>query len=216
MLVVLHVAPVSTSVLPKILARAGALEAKHAEDGAEPRGGCIYVAPPDRHLLVTDGRLRLDVGPRVNGHRPAIDPLFRSAADAYGAGAAGVVLSGVLDDGTAGLMAIKRAGGMTFVQDPTEARYQAMPQNAIDLVQPDRIATAHELGLAIAAAVREPPPDGRGATAPPAPPVQARLVEVDRGDSDSPQPGDACGSSSTARRFAHRAVHEDDQEEGTA
>ncbi len=191
-LVVLHVAPVATSVLPQILARAGALEAKHAEDGAEAHGGCIYVAPPDRHLLVTDGRLHLDVGPRVNGHRPAIDPLFRSAADAYGDCAAGVVLSGVLDDGTAGLMAIKRAGGMTFVQDPAEAKYQAMPQNAIDLVQPDRVATAHELGLALAEAVREPPPpDGRQAAQPPTHVSEARLVEVDRGGTDSPQPGGA-------------------------
>jgi two-component system chemotaxis response regulator CheB len=155
-LVVLHVASDSTSVLPQILARSGALDAKHAEDGAEARPGCIYVAPPDHHLLVADGHLRLDAGPRVNRHRPAIDPLFQSAADAYGAAAAGVVLSGVLRDGTEGLLAIKRGGGMTFVQDPAEALYQAMPQNAIDAVEPDRVGTAHELGVAIADAAREP------------------------------------------------------------
>jgi two-component system chemotaxis response regulator CheB len=213
-LVVLHVSPTPTSVLPQILARAGVLDARHAEDGAEARGGCIYVAPPDRHLLVADGRLRLDAGPRVNGHRPAIDPLFRSAAEAYGDGAAGVVLSGVLDDGTAGLMAIKRGGGMTFVQDPAEALYQAMPQNAIDLVRPDCIATAHELGVAIAGVVREPPPEGSEARSP-APPAEARIMEVDRGGSDSPQPGRPTGltclrlrnrdSSANARRFPHRA-----------
>jgi two-component system chemotaxis response regulator CheB len=191
-IVVLHLPPMPTSVLPQILTRAGVLEARHAEDGAELHGGRIYVAPPDRHLLVSDGRLHLDAGPRVNGHRPAIDPLFRSAATAYGSGAAGVVLSGVLDDGTAGLMAIKRGGGMTFVQDPAEALYRAMPQNAIDLVGPDRVATAHELGLAIADAVREPPPDGSSAHAP-APAVEARVVEVDRGASDSPQPGEPTG-----------------------
>jgi two-component system, chemotaxis family, protein-glutamate methylesterase/glutaminase len=155
-LVVLHVSPGSTSVLPQILSRAGALEAKHAEDGAEACRGCIYVAPPDHHLLVADGHLRLDRGPRVNGHRPAIDLLFQSAADAYGAAAAGVVLSGVLRDGTAGLLAIKRCGGMTFVQDPAEALYQPMPQSAIDAVQPDRIGTAHDLGVAITEAVGEP------------------------------------------------------------
>jgi two-component system chemotaxis response regulator CheB len=155
-LVVLHVAAGSTSVLPQILSRAGALEAKHAEDGAEPRPGCIYVAPPDHHLLVADGHLRLDEGPRVNGHRPSIDVLFRSAASSYSAGAAGVILSGVLRDGTAGLLEIKRGGGMTFVQDPADAVYQAMPQSAIDLVKPDRVGTAHELGVAVAEAVGEP------------------------------------------------------------
>jgi two-component system chemotaxis response regulator CheB len=155
-LVVLHVAPDSPSVLPQILARAGALEAKHAEDGAEARPGCIYVAPPDHHLLVTDGHLRLDGGPRLNRHRPAIDLLFRSAAAAYAAGTAGVILSGVLTDGTQGLLAIKRAGGMTFVQDPADALYPAMPQSAIDAVKPDRVGTAHDLGVAIAEAVGEP------------------------------------------------------------
>jgi two-component system chemotaxis response regulator CheB len=155
-LVVLHVASGSTSVLPQILARAGALDAKHAEDGTEPRPGCIYVAPPDHHLFVADGHLRLDEGPRVNGHRPAIDVLFRSAASAYAASTAGVILSGVLRDGTEGLLDIKRGGGMTFVQDPADAVYQAMPQNAIDAVHPDRVGTAHDLGVAVAEAVRQP------------------------------------------------------------
>jgi two-component system chemotaxis response regulator CheB len=155
-LVVLHVAPGSPSVLPQILARAGALDATHAVDGAEARPGCIYVAPPDRHLVVVDGHLRLDEGPPVNRHRPAIDTLFLSAAAAYAAESAGVILSGVLRDGTEGLLAIKRAGGMTFVQDPADALYPAMPQSAIDAVQPNRVGTAHDLGVAIAEAVRQP------------------------------------------------------------
>lgn len=188
MLVVLHVAPIATSVLPQILTRAGALEARHAEDGMAMDGGSIYVAPPDRHLLVNDGRLQIDVGPRVNGHRPAIDPLFSSAAHTYGGGAAGVILSGVLDDGTAGLMMIKRHGGMTFVQDPDEALYPSMPRSAIDFVQPDRIATARELGLALGELVTDPPPPPTSDSSP-QPGVGERLVEVDRAASDSPQPG---------------------------
>jgi two-component system, chemotaxis family, protein-glutamate methylesterase/glutaminase len=187
-LVVLHVAPVGTSVLPQILTRAGALEAVHAEDGMKLRGGHIYVAPPDRHLLVAGGYVKLGRGPRVNGHRPAIDPLFTSAAHSYGEGAAGVVLSGVLDDGTAGLMVIKRHGGATFAQDPAEALYAAMPRSAIDFVAPDRVASAHELGVAIGELVQAaPPPPGTAAT--PAPAIGDRIVEVDRGASDRPQPG---------------------------
>lgn len=115
-LIVLHLAPSGTSVLPQILERAGTLEARQATDQCRVEGGCIYVAPPDYHLLVEDGHALLDHGPRVNGHRPAVDNLFRAAANAYGPNVAGIVLSGVLDDGTAGLMAIKRGGGVTLAQ----------------------------------------------------------------------------------------------------
>src|SRR5947209_15225749 len=118
MLVVLHVAPMGTSVLPQILARAGDIPATHAVDGELIEAGHIYVAPPDRHLLVSDGHIALGRGPKINGYRPAIDSLFRTAAEAWGQSAVGVVLSGALDDGTAGLRAIKRNGGTAFVQDP--------------------------------------------------------------------------------------------------
>jgi len=191
-LVVLHVAPIATSVLPQILQRAGELPAKHARDGERMEGGHIYVAPPDCHLIVSDGTLTLDHGPRINGHRPAIDPLFRSAAEAWGEEAAGVVLSGVLDDGTAGLMAIKKAGGVTLAQDPEEALYAMMPRNAIDFVHPDRIAGAHDLGLVLAQLASSPPPNGH---ARPRQTDEESVIEVDRGSSDAPQPGESTGLS---------------------
>jgi two-component system, chemotaxis family, protein-glutamate methylesterase/glutaminase len=190
LLVVLHLPPDANSVLPQILSRAGSLRAVQAEDGAALGGGTIAVAPPDAHLLVEDGRVRLEHGPRINGHRPAIDPLFRSVADAYGAAAAGVVLSGVLDDGTAGLMAIKRAGGVTFAQDPDDALYEMMPRNAIELVTPDHVAPARELG-ALLARLAAPPPDEPAAADPPR--RQELRIEVGRGASDRPQPGEPTG-----------------------
>jgi two-component system chemotaxis response regulator CheB len=190
LIVVLHLPANGTSVLPQILARAGALPALTARDGTHPEGGTIYVAPPDCHLLVEDGVLSLDHGPRINGHRPAIDPLFRTLADAFGPAAGGVVLSGVLDDGTAGLLAIKRAGGTTFVQDPVEALYEMMPRTAIEVVSPDHIASAEELGRLLAAIVAAPPPDP---PADPRPTREEHLVAVDRGASDDPQPGGVTG-----------------------
>jgi two-component system, chemotaxis family, protein-glutamate methylesterase/glutaminase len=192
-LVVLHVAPVATSVLPQILQRAGELPAKHAVDGEAVEGGRIYVAPPDLHLVVADGMLSLDHGPRVNGHRPAIDPLFRSVAREWGAGAAGVILSGVLDDGTAGLMAIKRAGGLTFAQDPEEALYAMMPRHAIEFVRPDCVGTARDLGLSLARLAVSPPP--KGAHEQPARTHEETFIEVDRGSSDHAQGGDPTGLS---------------------
>jgi two-component system chemotaxis response regulator CheB len=187
--VVLHISARGPSVLPQILGRAGALPAVQAVDGMPAEGGRIHVAPPDCHMVIEEGRLRLDNGPRINGHRPAIDTLFKSAATAYGPGAAGVVLSGVLDDGTAGLMAIKRAGGVTLVQDPDEALYDMMPRSAIEIVTPDCIAGAPELGRYLARLASTPPVD---------PPrigvaVREHLVEVDRGSSEDPQPGGLSG-----------------------
>jgi two-component system chemotaxis response regulator CheB len=189
--VVLHLPAHGTSVLPQILDRVGPLPAVQAEDGLQFEGGRVYVAPPDCHLLVEDGMVRLDHGPRSNGHRPAIDPLFRAVADSYGRNAAGVVLSGVLDDGTAGLMAIKQAGGLTLAQDPSEALYDMMPRTAIEIVAPDHVGTARELGQVLAAAAAEPPPTDPAAAAPAA--RAEHLVEVDRGSSDNPQPGSVTG-----------------------
>jgi two-component system chemotaxis response regulator CheB len=191
-LVVLHLAPHGTSVLPQILDRVGQLPAVQAKDGAPIAGGTIYVAPPDCHLVVHDGTIRLDHGPRVNGHRPAIDPLFRSLANAYGAHGAGVVLSGVLDDGTAGLMSIKQAGGTTLAQDPADALYDTMPRTAIEIVAPDHVGSAAALGGVLARLATALEPD---------PPAAARpvrddhLAEVDRGSSDNPQPGTLSGLS---------------------
>ena len=135
--VVLHLAPQSTSVLPDILKRAGKMPAGHPHDGEAIRMGRIYVAPPDNHLMIEDGRVRVAHGPKENRHRPAIDPLFRSAARWYGPRVIGVVLTGALDDGTAGLLSIKRRGGIAIVQDPEDAVCGDMPRSAMETVQVD-------------------------------------------------------------------------------
>jgi two-component system chemotaxis response regulator CheB len=158
LLVVLHVSPIATSVLPEILASAGPLPAVHPADREQLRGGVVYVAPRAVHLMVSDGRVRLSVAPAENGVRPAVDPLFRSAARAYGPGAIGVVLSGMLEDGTAGLGEIKRAGGVTIVQNPDGATFPAMPLSAIEHVPVDRVLTPREIGAELAAIVRRPAP----------------------------------------------------------
>jgi two-component system chemotaxis response regulator CheB len=193
-LVVLHLAPAGTSVLPQILARAGNLPASGAIDGEEIVGGRIYAASPDCHLTIEDGRLAVRRGPRVNGHRPAIDSLFRSAAERFGAGVAGVILSGVLDDGSAGLAAIKARGGRTLVQDPDDALYTGMPRNAIDRVEPDEVLSAQELGRALAQIAAGPPPRPPDIGHPPAPEAEV-FLEVERGATDAPHPGTATGLS---------------------
>ena len=137
--VVLHLAPQSVSVLPHILMRAGSLPAEHPRDGEPIRMGRIYVAPPDHHLLIEDGKVRVARGPRENRHRPAIDPLFRSAARWYGPRVIGIVLTGSLDDGTAGLLSIKKRGGTAIVQDPEDAFCSDMPRTAMETVAVDYV-----------------------------------------------------------------------------
>ncbi|KAB8335037.1 chemotaxis protein CheB [Scytonema tolypothrichoides VB-61278] len=132
--VVLHVPSHGTSVLPHILTRAGKLPASHAKDGEVIQLRRIYVAPPNYHLLVKPGHIHLTRGPRENGHRPAIDPLFRTAARTYGRRVVAVVLTGVLDDGTAGLRAVKMLNGVAVVQNPEDAMYSGMPRSAIENV----------------------------------------------------------------------------------
>jgi len=110
--IVLHIPAQSPSLLPTILKRFTSLEAIHPEDGAKIEHGYIYVAPPDHHMLIEQGKVRIVRGPKENRHRPAVDPLFRSAANVYGSRVVGVVLTGSRDDGTAGLLAIKRCGGI--------------------------------------------------------------------------------------------------------
>ena len=141
-LVVLHTSNHEGSVLPNILGRAGPLPAIHPEDGAPIRKGHVYIAPPNLHMIVADGHLQLIPGPRENLHRPAIDPLFRSAAAAYGGRVIAVVLTGLLDDGTSGLMVVRASGGEALVQDPETATFSSMPRSALKQV-PD----AHVLAL---------------------------------------------------------------------
>jgi two-component system, chemotaxis family, protein-glutamate methylesterase/glutaminase len=138
-LVVLHIPPHSPSQLPAVLAHAGVLPVTPARDGEVLRGGHVYVAPPDRHLLVEGKQIRVTRGPKENRMRPAIDPLFRSAAYSLGANVIGIILSGLLDDGTAGLWAIKDRGGIALVQSPEEALACSMPRSAIEHVAVDYI-----------------------------------------------------------------------------
>ncbi|HYN96209.1 MAG TPA: chemotaxis protein CheB [Pilimelia sp.] len=154
--VVLHVPRAAPSALPRILSRSGALPAAVASDGDSLRPGRIYVAPTDHHLLVTEGRARVTRGPTENGHRPAVDPLFRSAARAYGPRAIGVVLSGSRDDGAAGLAAICRAGGTTLIQDPDDALHPSMPRAAATHTTPDHVLPAHAMGALLAKLARTP------------------------------------------------------------
>ncbi|MFL6255423.1 MAG: chemotaxis protein CheB [Pyrinomonadaceae bacterium] len=135
--VVMHTAPDSPGVLASILDRAGPLVARHAANRERIQPGHIYVAPPDMHLLLEPGLMRLSRGPRENRFRPAIDPLFRSAAQVYGPRVVGVILTGGLDDGTSGLWTVKRLGGVAVVQNPDEAFMSSMPLNALAQVEVD-------------------------------------------------------------------------------
>jgi two-component system chemotaxis response regulator CheB len=159
MFVVLHLPTNAHSFLPKILGRAGALPVHHAVDGQVPARGTVYVAPPDVHLLVKRRGMQLLRGPTENGHRPAIDPLFRSAAEAVGSGVVGIVLSGVLDDGTNGLLAISSHGGLTVAQTPDDALYPSMPQSAIDNVPIDVVAPADEIGRSLSRLMEQRTPE---------------------------------------------------------
>lgn len=142
--VVLHIGG-GPSALDEILASAGPLPAKRPKNGEEIRGGTIYVAPPDYHLLLADGVVRLSHGPKEHHTRPAINPLFRSAAHAYDGRATGVILSGTLDDGVAGLAEIKRCGGLAIAQDPKTALFPDMPKNAIKHVPVDHVLEIHQI-----------------------------------------------------------------------
>jgi len=135
-LVVLHIPPAGPSVLPQILSRAGKLPARHPQDGEDLPAGVILVAPPDRHLAVSDGHVRLLAGPRENGHRPSADILLRSVAENCATRCSGVVLSGTMDDGAAGLAAVRAVGGLALVQEPAEATFPSMPVAAIEEARP--------------------------------------------------------------------------------
>lgn len=144
--VVLHVPPYSPSNLPAILSRAGLLNAIHPKDGEQIESGQIYVAPPDYHMLLEGTRVLVKKGPEENRFRPSIDALFRSAAYVYGPRVIGIVLSGLLNDGTSGLWSIKRLGGLTIIQEPEDAEYPSMPMNVLKYVDVDHSVPASEMG----------------------------------------------------------------------
>jgi two-component system chemotaxis response regulator CheB len=144
--VVVHIPTDAPSMLPRILARAGPLPAMHATDGDPIAAGRIYVAPPNHHLLLKPDSIWVGHGPKENGHRPAVDPLFRSAARAYGPRVVGVVLSGTLSDGSHGLRLVKARGGTAVVQDPDDAIYPGMPAAAIEHAPVDHVVRAAAIG----------------------------------------------------------------------
>jgi two-component system, chemotaxis family, protein-glutamate methylesterase/glutaminase len=184
-LVVIHTSPTRPSLLPAILRRFTSMPVRHAEDGDTVVPGRILVAPPDHHMVVRDGVVAVVRGPRENGHRPAVDTLFRSAARAFGPRVVGVVLSGSLDDGTAGLVAVKQRGGLAVVQDPADAVYPDMPANALAAVTADRVVPIAGLGAVVAELVGRPP----GEAAPPGPLTDYETA-VAMGASNGDRPGE--------------------------
>ena len=154
--IVMHTPPYSPSKLPQILSRASALEAVHPEEEEQVEQGKIYVAPPDHHMLIEEGRVVIRKGPKENRFRPSIDALFRSAAYTYGTRVIGIVLTGALDDGTSGLWTVKRLGGMAICQDPEEATFPEMPLSAQEYVDIDYTSRLSEMGALLNRLVNEP------------------------------------------------------------
>jgi two-component system chemotaxis response regulator CheB len=154
--VVLHMGAGGGHALASILGRASAIPVASAVDGERVRPGRVYVCVADHHLVLADGHTRVRRGPKENGHRPAVDPLFRSAARYFGPRVIGVILSGTLSDGTAGLQAVRRQGGVAVVQEPGDALYDGMPVSALQDVGADHVLPAPEIGPLISELTREP------------------------------------------------------------
>jgi two-component system chemotaxis response regulator CheB len=156
--IVQHMAPHNSGEpLLRRLSRHKAFRPKLAEHGERFKPGRIYIAPPDNHLLVKTTTMLVTKGARENRHRPGIDPLFRSAAVAHGPRVIGIVLTGMLDDGTAGLIAIKRCGGVTVVQDPRDAAYSGMPLSALDNSHVDSCVSLADMGRLVTTLVSQRP-----------------------------------------------------------
>ena len=154
--VVQHLSPDHQSILPQIISDVGALPASHPADGERIRNGHVYVAPPDHHLLLSDGVVRVMRGPKENRLRPSVDALFRSAARVYGPRVIGVVLTGYLGDGTVGLQAIRKRGGLSVVQNPSEAEYPSMPSSALRYAKVDYCVPLVEIPDLLVRLVNEP------------------------------------------------------------
>ena len=157
-LVVVHLPSTADSHLPGLLSRSGPLPASHAMGGQRLTPGEILVAPPDHHLTVRGNRVRLTRGPRENRQRPAVDPLFRSAAAAFGPAVVAVVLSGALDDGAVGAAVVAAQDGAVVVQDPAEARVSAMPRATLGAVRRARKVSTADLAAVVTELVRPAPP----------------------------------------------------------
>jgi len=153
--IVIHVAHNSPRALADMLDRASNIPVSYAEDGGQFLKGHAYLAPPDQHLLLKRTRMSLVHGPKENGFRPAVDPLFRSAAENFGPRCIGIVLSGNLDDGSAGLVAIKECRGLAVVQDPDDAEVPSMPRSALKCVDVDYKVPAEGMGHLLAQLVRK-------------------------------------------------------------
>ncbi|MET3879569.1 chemotaxis protein CheB [Chitinophaga sp. OAE865] len=154
--IVWHISADMTGILPRVLNLQKKLPASNAEDREPIKPGNIYVAPPDRHLILEKGHMRVTRGPKENRFRPAVDPLFRSAAYAYGPRVIGVILSGALDDGTAGLWFVKQRGGVAVVQAPEDAEVSSMPQSAIQEVAVDYVVPVSEMAELLIRLTAEP------------------------------------------------------------
>ncbi|HUD95319.1 chemotaxis protein CheB [Sphingobium sp.] len=150
-----HLSPSARSLLPQLIGRAGPLPAISPMDGDIIEAGRIYIAAPDLHMLLRPGNILMRRGPQENRTRPAVNALFRSAAIAYGGRVIGVVLTGLLDDGTEGLIAIKAAGGLSMVQDPADAQWPSMPQNALKRDHVDHCVALDGLAALLGTLVRE-------------------------------------------------------------
>jgi two-component system, chemotaxis family, protein-glutamate methylesterase/glutaminase len=179
--VVVHTGPDSPGVLDAILRRAGRLEAVMVRSHEKLRPGIIYTPCPDRHLLVSPSKVLATKGPRENRFRPAVDPLFRSAAQAYGPRVIGVILSGGLDDGTAGLWAVKRMGGIAVVQDPQDALVESMPLHALQHVEVDHKLPAAGIAALLERLTREDIAEAGGYVVP-----ESTKIEVSIANETSP------------------------------
>jgi len=176
--IVIHTSTESPGIVPGILSRITPLPVRYVADGDALRAGHVYVAPPDRHLLVEPGRMRVTGGPRENRFRPAIDPLFRSVAQVFGPGAVGVLLTGSLDDGTSGLDVIKRLGGIAVVQDPADAMFPEMPKSAIDHVAVDHVVPLSAMGPLLVGLMRAPAHDKRVESIPEHVEVEVKIAKA--------------------------------------
>lgn len=180
--VVLHIPARSIGILATVASAVGRLPVHQAEDGMAIEPGHVYLAVPDHHLILAKGRLLLGRGPRENMARPAIDPLFRSAAAAYGPRVVGVVLSGLLNDGAAGLEAVKRCGGVAVVQDPADALADEMPRGALRATTVDLQVPGARIGDVLSDLVREPA--GPGVPIPPDIRLEVDIAAGERVDSE--------------------------------